>query len=496
MRKNSKNVWLKRLAIGGLGLFIVSCGATEEEDTTTTSGSVYDENSTTTISSLSAIPDIGTLLVSSSNSLALQGSADAVVGTPPAFNDISADNIEEYLISDIDELVDNLVATAGSDWDQFDTYMDSFREGQNKCYVMQDAARQISELSSASTSSCYMKRVDAEEGTRLVTYVSGEEIEQGQFFAPSTDTVYRALQLSNHPEESMEDETIVFEIQGSSVESGVYQVTLNFCSSEGTLRNKEIIRVDNAEGELTVTNVSSGSEEWEGQSYSFAHNLVLTAGLLETTDGSIAFDPDTARTMEMQASSESSSHSDLFNGYIHVLDSKLTTKFINKGSSTWDGSTFEYQESAASIVRYTGDSMDDVAIYEGAGKRSGTFTDPDEDEPFTHSGSIIFEYNENESPKYATASSTDLSDELDLIDLTTDELLSQDEPAEPTTTLDDSVCSQTPSSVYSLDMAQEGMRSVAEACEAHFSEGDRICENIRQKEDQVWAMLHQSEEAE
>ncbi len=486
--------WIYRLAISGIGIALASCGETDSDEATSTG--VYSETSTTKVGSLSAIPDVGTLLVAASDDsgLRLQSSADAVVGTPPAFSSINGDNIEEYLISDINTLVTNLVSAAGSnDWDQFDIYMQSFRDGQNKCYIMQDAARQISELSSASTSSCYMKRIDAEDGDRLVEYVSGEEVAQGQFFAPSSETVYRALQLKNQPDARDGNETIIFEIQGTSVESGIYQVSLNFCSEDNELRNKEIIHVDNNQGLLTITNKNNGTEEYEGESFSHAFDLVLSAGLLTADDGTISFDPSSSRKMDIKGSFSSSGSSDTFNGSITVSDSKLTTKFITKGSHTWDDNTYKFSESGVSIVRYTGNTMKDVAIYEGTGKRKGTFTDPNQSEPFTHSGSITFEYNENESPKYATAETTDLSTALDEIDMDTDELLSQTEPTAPSVTLDNSVCSQTPSSTYSLDMSQSAMQTIGKACEAHFEGGDRICENIRQKEDQVWAKLNERE---
>ncbi|SMF52058.1 hypothetical protein [Pseudobacteriovorax antillogorgiicola] len=492
--KLSSKYGIRASSIGlvlGASLVMGGCGAEDDDDSTETTAS-------TSVSSLNSIPDVSTLLVNTSSSLALQGSADAVVGTPPAFSTISGDNLETYLIDNIDTLVTNITtAASGNDWTSFDTYMQNFRDGQAKCYVMQDAARQITELSEASTSSCYMRRVDAETGDRLISYVSGDEVDQGAYFTPGAETAYRQLNLTGGgPGLQGGEEKIIFEIQGTDVEANVYQVSLNFCdTTTNTLRSTEVIRVDNTQGLLTVTSNRGGTDNYGGEEITYAHNIALSAALLQESDGTITFDPDAARTMTIQSSDSSDSFSFTSNGSLSVQDGNVTAKFRYKGNSTFQNQTFSFDEKSAAIVSYTGNNMSDIAIYEGAGSRQGTFTDPNQSDPFSFEDDIIFEYNENESPRYATATETDLSTALEAIDFSTDSILSQTTPEAPTSITDSSVCTQAVSSVYELDMSGAGMADVQTACEARFSDGDRICESIREVEDQIWSKLDQRNQA-
>lgn len=490
--KNSRKKAIQTGAAVVISAALVVSGCSSDDDD--------DSSTSTSVSSLNSIPDVSSLLVSSSTSLhggglQLAESADAVVGTPPAFSTLSASNLETYLIPEVSTLVSNITSAANSqDWTTFDTHMGNFRDGQAKCYVMQDAARQIADLSEASTSSCYMKKIDPETGTRAMTYVSGTEVAQGEYFKPAESTVYRAMQLYNFGLQSTPDETIIFEIQGTSVESGVYQVGLNFCSSSGDLRQKEIIRVDNNTGTLTVTTTRSGSSTYEGQSQTYARNITLTASLLQGSDGSISFDPAATRSMVIRGRDSSSSFTGSYNGTLDVSGNTLTAKFIFTGEESSNNSTFTFSEKSAAIVKYSGSSFDDVAIFEGAGKRSGTFNDGSSS--FEHSDDIIFEYDETASPRYKTVTETDLSTALAAIDFTTDSTLSQSSPAAPDTTLDSSICSQTPDSVYSIDANSEAMTAVSQACEAKFDSGkSRICNSIRQVEDQIWSKLNQRNQA-
>jgi hypothetical protein len=498
----ARHLWLA-VFLAGSTLTMYSCGADDSEDEDTAATGTFSETSKTKVDSLSSIPDIGTLLVASdSGSLALQDSADAVTGTPPKFKDISADNVETYLSGDVDTLITELSSAVDSnDWDTVDAKVAQFRNGQAKCQIMQDASRQIGDLASASTSSCYMRKIDDPDRTdRLVEYVSGEEVEQGNFFKPAAETVVRAMQLANDPyaKENGGKETIYFEIQGSGVEPGVYQVSLNFCSDDGKLRNKETIRVDNNEGTLTTSMYSGGtdSHEYDGQTFTqtYAHEMALSAGLTENADGDIEFDPTQARTMSIKGTYESDSDSGAFNGEIKVKDGTLTTKFIGQHSSSFDGQEFSFTDKGASVVRYTGSTMNDVSIYEGAGKRSGSFDDGNNSDTFTED--VGFEFNEDAAPQYDTVTSSDYITAVNEIDFATDELLKNDSPQDPDASSvdDNSICSQTPVSVYKLDMSQAGMQDVASSCEVGFRDGDRICDALRNQENKVWDAVHQSEQ--
>ena len=199
--------------------------------------------------------------------------------------------------------------------------------------------------------------------------------------------------------------------------------------------------------------------------------------------------------MTIKSSDSSDSFAYSSNGSLSVSGGTVTAKFRYKGSQSFGGQTFTFDEKSAAVVSYTGNNMSDIAISEGAGKREGSFTDDGSTDPFTFSDDIIFEYNENNSPRYTTATETDLSTALGEISFTDDSILSLTSPEAPTSITDSSICTRAVSSVYELDMSQTGMAAVQTACESRFSDGDRICENIRTVEDQIWAKLNERQQA-
>ena len=481
-----------------LGLLVLSgCGSSDDKTPEMTG--TFSETSKTKIDSFAAIPDVGSLMITDdSGSLHLQpNSSDAVVGTPPAFASINKDNAEEFLVPNIASLKTNLRSAADSqNWDSFQTYIDSFREGQAKCSVMQDAARQISELTSAAGSSCYMKRVDAETGTRLITHVSGDEVAQGEFFTPAAKTVYRALNLTNmqnYDDPSEDDaqepdqnksETIIFEIQGSGVEPGVYQVSLNFCQGTTAIRSKEVIRVDNNEGVLTYT--STQDDKW-GKGL-----IKLSAGLLADANGKVSFDPASSRVMQQAHSYAMTDYTHKSNGYVGIANSTITTKYFSQGTGKHDETSYSYSDKNAGVVRYSGNSANDIKIYEAAGRIVNTYSQSEES--FSNENSIVFEFNENESPKYTTITTSELKTSLDAIDFAADPILSQETPVIDLPAVDASICGQAVSATYELDMQHEGMTAVAEACDSDFGEDSaETCHNLRKAESELYDAIQAHE---
>ena len=102
-----------------------STSAATTDTSTTSSGGTT--NASTSVSSLAALPDIGSLFNSgSSSSLYL-----AVSGTPPVFSAIKPDTLETYLAPNITTLISNVNSyVSASNWDAVQTEIDSFRGAQ------------------------------------------------------------------------------------------------------------------------------------------------------------------------------------------------------------------------------------------------------------------------------------------------------------------------------------------------------------------------------
>ena len=497
MRKNGLRTTVCCLSLLG-GLIGVSCGSdSSDEANGNETEALFSENSKVKVASLAALPNVGSLMISeeSTGLLGLQAnSSDAVVGTPPNFADIDGESVNEFLLPDINGLIANIQsAVQSNDWDAFDTEMQKFRDGQTKCYVMQDAARQIGELASSASSSCYMKAVDPEEGSRIIEHVSGAELPQGSFFTPTAETQYRALKLTGMRDNDSEgenevslqegeDRTILFELQGTSVEAGVYQVSLNFCAADGTLESREVIRVDNNQGILTIS-MDRNQEDDKG-------TVKLTAGLTENEAGEVIFDSSVARILEIAESENFEGGTHQYSGSIEIADSKLTTRMTFSGQDNQNGHS--WNDKSASVVRYSGSDMSNIKIFEAAGKKDYNWSNGTD--TFDSDESIVFEFNENENPKYTTISSSELSTQLDSIDFSTDSILNADLSA-IAPNLEANPCSQTPSSVYSLNMASDAIAEVEVSCENYFEGGDSICWSIQDKEAEVWDAVNSYQQA-
>lgn len=438
---------------------------------TTTATSTTTE--VTAVSSLALIPDIGTMFNSTSSGLV------AVNGTPPVFSEIKAGTLETYLSPSVDGIISALQAAMGSnDFSAAQTEIDKFRAAQAKCEVMQSTAWQVQELSQSTNSLCYMSNI-GRSSDPILTYVSGEEVTQAEFFAQAETDKVRALTISGDPNEGG-DQRIIFSIPGSATNASSYRVKLTFCS-EGTSTGSDDITVDNSTGTFTYVSTQKGS--YQGSTHNW--QAVITAKLLDT-DGTVSFDTATARSMVAKSAGSHQGGSYAFETELSILGGVLNSKVLENFTHEWQGQTFSGSSKNAISVAYAGTKFSDIRIAEGAGKRVGQH-DTD-----TYTQQIGFEHNEAVTPSYETVSASTYIDTIAAIDFTTDTLLSKTAPEAPdTSSAADADCALTTDSEYSLDMmGNAAMAAIAESCESGFDGNDRTCDALRNQEDAIWNTIN------
>lgn len=465
-----------------------ACQKTEEEEAadaaTSSTGTSTTTDGTeivpTNVSNLAALPDIGSLFQSStSSSLRL-----AVSGTPPVFSEIKPSTLETYLSPNITTLISNITGyVSASDWDAVDTEVSSFRGAQSKCEAMQSVARQVTDLMQSTGSLCYMGNI-GKSSEQILSYISGEEVAQDAFFAQGAEDKVRQLQIGGP-----EAQNIFFSIPGTNSNSDSYEIKLTFCDvNTNTSNSIDHILVDNAAGKFTYTTASNRDE---GENGNFKWHAVISAALKETSAGDgFEFNQSSARTMESKMSSSGSWGSHASNSIMTIAGGVINSHEIGTHSNTFDGSTFSGSSKNILSANFSGTGANDIRIFEGAGKRIGSWSDGSETN--AHTDVTGFEFNESATPQYATVTSSTYLDTVNAVDLTTG-LLSKDAPEDPdVSAIDSTICSSTPDSIYSLDMQSSGMVAVEAACRNEYDNG-RICDALRQQEHQIWDAVHTRE---
>lgn len=454
------------------------CGKKKSDDSSTSSA--------TSVTSLSLLPDVSTILQSKSTTLT--GESNAVTGTPPKFAEIgTADvtttktNLEKYLSGSVATLLTQLQAAQGN-WTTAKPLVDKFRDGQAKCQVIADAARSLQEMSERTSSACMMSKI-GKAGSGVLTYVSGTQIADGSFFSPIETDVVRKVTMGGNGGGGAD--TIFFNIQGTGTEAGVFQIKLSFCK-DGKSQGYDKIRVDNTAGTVTYTTLHGGTETREGQTMTYKSNAVITAGL-KASGSSYVFDADKDRVMTIANSNSATSNSHSMEGLIKISGDTLATKLIMSGSFTNNGQTMTNSNKSYGEAQFTGTTFADATIYQGAGRTKGTFNDG------THSNSmdqsVGFEFDNTATPQYNTKTSSSYITNVAAMDFAADSLLSKAAPTAPDlTSMVDTDCAQTPSSVYSITK-NANMEAAQAACDNHFHGGDRLCDGLRDQENSVWQVL-------
>lgn len=529
---------------GTLGFGCSDTGEDEESDEssgTSTAGTVYAPGSTekavgSSIEggalNLSAMPNLADALSTGSTSLAL-----SATGTPPNFIEINKDNLTTYFSGDVSALITNIEsAVTSSDWDSVKTYLDTFRQAQAKCRIMEHAARQIEDLSRLTTSACYMKEIDKPEASML-TYVEGNaDIPAGGFFAvpdgtPESAPVIREIDFSGGPALALQKgpggggkdgggappaeadgqesdnkgpETIRFKI---SNDANIYRIQLVFCQ-EGVATGSDIIQVNSNEGSelMTFSNFHGGEEVREGVTETFAFAAVMNAGVTSSTDENgdpvLEFDPAKPKTLDIMGHFSSDSFTQDMHGQMTITEGILDTRFVGKGTNTMNSQTFENSIQGFSTVLFSGEGAENVKIYEGGGRSVGSFKDPSQTSAQTFDQTVGFEYNESASPRYQTVSSSDYLTTVAGVDFANDAVLKDSAPEAPEkgALFSDADCGGTVAdgtvdAVYKFMPTEAAFGAVESECENRFDGGSEICRALSDIEQRVFSAVRSKEAA-
>ena len=496
----------------------VGCGNDGDDDeettadTTSTAGTPYAPGSTSTASgssiaggalNLSAMPTISDIVSTSSSPLNI-----AVSGTPPKFSDLSSSNLETYLTGSVSTMISNITteaAKASPNWTVVQGYVDTFRQGQTKCRIMEHAARQIDELSSRTNSSCYMKEIDKPSNSLLEWVEGNNQIAAGAFFtAPAGTTAANPIIREIHMEAQgdLPEQRIRFRI---SNDANIYTVKLTFCQN-GSAGGSDLIEVNSNTGSesMTYTTYHAGSDSFGGETQTYEFSSVIRATIASAVDSAggvnLVFDKSQPRTMESRGSMSSGSFQHSFNGSLLVSGDQLTNKFVMSGAHTFNNKTFTNDVRSYSKVRFSGDSSSSVAVYEGAGRTIGSFKDPDQSSAQSFDEQVGFEFQDTSSPQFATVTSSTYINDVAAIDFGTDSLLLNTTPlgvdaAIKALSADSdcagSVADGTVEAVYRIGGVPADMAAIDAKCENHFDGGSDICNALSQQEQSVFSALRQ-----
>ena len=272
-------------------------------------------------------------------------------------------------MGDIDALMTEIsTAKASNDWETVDSKIDSFYDKITSCHIMEDAARQIKDISDFTTSSCIMKKIDSPEKS-YITYEAGEELKAGQFFLPlSTGATTRVLNI-NDPEMALtnSDEDshgpgftkIVFNISEANNEE--YSIELNFCN-ETSLQDEKLLLITYQIKNLLLSILAKYGEFYAKVT---AYLQASSATDTFTVDNSMERNLEMAHSWNHQEADMKMTG--LFNSSMTIKDDYLSIKSIDshKSESASYGDN-EGWNKRLSKVRFQASKSNDVKIFEGA----------------------------------------------------------------------------------------------------------------------------------
>lgn len=481
-----KRAWLI-CGMVAFGLGTISCSkkkSTGDDDDDSSTGSVSSTGAagkggtTVSVSTMAALPNVEDM-VKTSTGAALNL---AVNGEPLKFADITADNVEEYLTGSVTTLLTEIAAAKASHtWDTVKAVGTTFRQGEEKCHIMQDAGRQLSALSQNTNDACMMAQID-KPGAGILKYASGEEVADGGFFAAADVDKVRVITMGK------EGRKIVAQVQGKNTEAGIYQVALTFCQADGTSDNGTKIRIDNNARKMTLSIAHNGTRTDGTATQTHVGSGDVTGYLKLAADGTTyVFDETQPRTVNIIDKGAEGSTTHAFNASLEISGDILTSKFIGQNTFTdLEGKLSSGTNRGGTSLRFAGTKASDVVIYEGAGSHKGSFTRGTE-AAFEHSDVVGFEYDETQAPKYVTVDTSTYLDTVNAFDFDTDPILSLTAPAAPDASLNDATnCALTADSTYFINGQAPALVDAKAACEPHFDRADGTCNELQNQEHAIW----------
>lgn len=467
-------------------------GSTSSGVASTGSSSGSTVGTLTVGAGLNALPDLETMFKASISSLGLAPS-----GTPPVVPDIAAD-VSTYLTGDVSTLVADLqAAVSAHNWASARTLMDSFHQAQAKCRVIQDTARQVQDLSDMTGSTCRMKKIGA-KGAGGIKIIAGTDPGDGNFFAAADKAVVRVIdlkpstQVPGAPKVGADGmKSLVFHIAGKETASNVYKAKLTFCSAAGKALGAELITVDGTANSLSYESSHSDSLTIGAATLTRSRHALVSGVLAADGAGSTTFDSDSARTVLVENKNElGDSATQTFNARIDITGSSLSTTFIGQDEVVVLGQSAVSSRKGLAMTTFTGDKAANVAVSEGAGKQSGSFT-VGTAAAQSIAEALGFEYQADALPRYTTVESSTLLDAVNAVDFETDAILKQSAPADPDLALvSDDDCDVTEAVATAIvSLASPTLADAVKECETKFVKMDEICKAVDAKERDVFAAL-------
>ncbi len=480
----SSKIFTQALAIAILATTSLGCSRsdknedTEDEDSTVTGSGTGGGGTVVLVSGLTGLPNVEDIIKTSSQGLL----SLTATGTPPKFAEISPDNMEQYLVGDLTALVSAIsAARQANNWAEVKSLANTFRDGLNKCRIMEDSARQLSNLTQSAFETCMMSSLDKPNAGILV-HRSGEKVPDGEFFAAGSQDTVRVITLN-----PTTDKKVVVQIPQKT--TGTYRAKITVCEA-GAARNGTLITMDESAGSLSYEGARHNSSLVDLLSVEHWSHYKVSAFLESSGVNNFTFDSSRGRDVSFEHKSVGNGRTYQFVAGMNVTGDLMTTKLsgLNQFTSS-DNSLETSSHKGISTVKFTGTKATDAVIYEGAGKYVGKFERPNT-ETFTHEQTIGFNFNENETPQYQTDANSSYLTSVTSANFATDPILSQSTLTEPDITLvSDSDCALAASSTYTINGTAQNFKDAEANCQAKFPKADSICRELANQEHTVWSAL-------
>lgn len=369
-----------------------------------------DTSSSTTVSSLTTLPDLGDLMSNSSTS---SSNLSFVVDPSdvPIFSTI--DDADGYFFG---SLLDTDVTSVASGDDERDLY-DDFYAGMAKCQFLSEASRTFAAIAKFNTTLCYMRGMPNGE------FASGVEV-SSSLFSPNTGDKLVKINLTNLPSDDEDDFSVFVKVIGSENTDSQYEFYLFECRGDAeTPIGYQHVNVD-SDGNFDM-DVRSSSQS--GEANTWVSQALLEAALTSDGEGGFVFDPESTKKITILDSfdgsfgsgSQTSDVSDSFNIGVVVDDGQMEMM----SSLNNDVDDVFFNNKIYGLINFSGTGVPTLKFLEGAVAIESSEVDADNEvvwQPLDAEDSALipsvgFEYDDSASPKYTTVTSSDTLTTVDTI---------------------------------------------------------------------------------
>ncbi|MBI4366206.1 MAG: hypothetical protein HY543_05240 [Deltaproteobacteria bacterium] len=395
---------------------------------------------------MSDLPSTSSLVnrSSASSSLSAKSLGKAATGTPPLLKDLSSNSVDTYfwdgLLASINSTAVGSITAA---------QRQGFWQGEGACRMAQAVGYAFQHILQGGTSMCYMQ--NAPKSSNGVTVTSGEG-EVSKVFNQGTSNKVVKVNVTNFPGEESESETIFIKVYGSGSSEGTsgYAADLWFCSSSGSAKGYEQIRVNNTDKTVTVTSTHSDFGSFVG----------TISASLTSSGGQLVFDSSKERSATVYFGPKDGTFT--FLGSVTINSSNLlTARDYSTGAFGGQSNTNKH----AIFAEYTGDTLDTLRFSAASFALQDTFGG----NPMT-----ITDATEYSTSKYANVDSGTLltTAQAERFDGDIYKGTSSTQYSNARSKLDavsGFSCSTSADAVVSMDFSQSGPLAVASKCESHFA---------------------------